>query len=481
MFEFVRRYYTAGRRSIRLKPEASRLIFEFFGIHGLPASILSLAIMLFSGFLMTRLTKLLKLPNVTGYILAGILIGPYIFKLIPEKIADGMEFVTDIALAFIAFGVGRYFRLSKIKENGIKVVIITLFETMVSGILVTLLMLFGFGFDLSFSLLFGAIASATAPASTIMTIRQYRAKGKFVDVLLQVIATDNAVSLIAFSVCTTVVAGMETNGGISAVLIYKPVLLNIASIVLGILFGFLLRVFIRTKTRSQDNRLILAIGMLLTMSGLCAAFDISPLLSCMALGASYINICNDKELFEQISNFMPPILSLFFVLSGMRLDIPSLYTTGFVGVAYFVVRIAGKYAGAYLGAAVSKSSPEIKRYFALGLIPQAGVAIGLAILAQRSLPAGDGLLLSSIILSSSVLYEMIGPACAKLSLQLSKSIPDKTTAPAAGQIAQNDAMQKAEQQELPRNGEIGAVCQLMLSEEKCDTAKPEENGFHTGI
>jgi Kef-type K+ transport system membrane component KefB len=320
-----------------------------------------------------------------------------------------MEFVTDIALAFIAFGVGRYFRLSKIKENGFKVITITFFETVVSGALITLLMLYVFKLDLSFSLLLGAIASATAPASTIMTIRQYHAKGKFVDVLLQVIATDNAFALIAFSVCLAVVTAIKSSGGISAMLICKPVIYNIASVILGVLFGFLLRLFIRTKTRSQDNRLILAIGMLLTMSGLCAVFDISPLLSCMALGASYINVCNDKELFEQINNFTPPVLSLFFVLSGMRLDISALVGAGLIGISYFLVRIGGKFLGAYIGAVVTRSSDVIRKYFALGLIPQAGLAIGLAILAQRNLAESDGLLLSTIILSSSILYEMIGP------------------------------------------------------------------------
>lgn len=174
--------------------------------------------------------------------------------------------------------------------------------------------------------------------------------------------------------------------------------------------------------RSKDNRLILAIAMLLGISGICASLDISPLLSCMIFGASYINLTSDKKLYRQINNFTPPVMSIFFIMSGMNLDLSALTTVGTVGLAYFIVRIIGKYLGTYISCLITGTSREIRNYMGLALIPQAGVAIGLAFLGQRLLPEEMGKLLLTIILSSSVLYEMVGPVCAKMSLFLSGSI-----------------------------------------------------------
>ena len=164
-------------------------------------------------------------------------------------------------------------------------------------------------------------------------------------------------------------------------------------------------------------------GMLLTITGMCTALDVSPLLACMVMGAVYINVSGNKKVFKQVNGFTPPIQLLFFVLSGMRMDLPALKAAGLIGVVYFLVRILGKYAGAWLGAVVGKASLPIRHYMGLALIPQAGVSIGLAVLGQRILPAESGVLLSTIILSSGVLYEMIGPACAKAAIFLSGSVP----------------------------------------------------------
>ena len=162
--------------------------------------ILSLAAMLLAGFLATRVTKKLRLPNVTGYILAGVAIGPWALHVIPDSVMGGMDFVTDVALAFIAFGVGKYFKLSELRKNGLRIIVVTLFESLAAGLLITLVMYFIFHYSLAFALLLGAIGCATAPASTIMTIRQYKAKGEFVNTILEVVALDDAVALIAFSI-----------------------------------------------------------------------------------------------------------------------------------------------------------------------------------------------------------------------------------------------------------------------------------------
>lgn len=384
--------------------------------------ILSLAVMLFSGFLMTRLTKLAHLPNVTGYILAGVLIGPCVLNLIPETVQNGMDFVTDVALAFIAFGVGKYFKLERLRKNGRSVLILTVFESLIAALLIFLVMAFVFRLPIPFSLLLGAIGSATAPASTIMTIRQYKAKGQFVDILLQIVALDDAVALLAFSVCAAIAQAMESGSGISPKAVLLPILWNLLALAAGALAGFLLHKLIG-ENRSSQHRLVLVTALLLSITGFCTALDISPLLACMVMGAVYINVSGNKKVFKQVNGFTPPIQLLFFVLSGMRMDLTALKAAGLIGVVYFLVRIIGKYAGAWLGAVLGKASVPIRRYLGLALIPQAGVSIGLALLGQRILPAESGALLSTIILSSGVLYEMIGPACAKAAIFLSGSVP----------------------------------------------------------
>lgn len=385
-------------------------------------TLLSLSIILLSGFLMTRLTKLIRLPNVSGFILAGVLIGPCVLGAIPQSVTDGLGFLTDIALAFIAFGVGRFFKRDVIRSAGWRVIAITLAEALAAGALVTLTMRFAFGMDTRFSLLLGAVATATAPASTMMTIKQFGAHGKFVDTLLQVVALDDAVCLLVYSVCTALVGAQ--GGSVAAKDIYLPLIFNAAALLLGALCGIVLGRLVTKPTRSGDNKLILTVAALFGVSGLCAIFNISPLLCCMVFGAVYRNSTHDSTLFDRLDCFTPPIMSVFFIVSGMNLDLRSLYVAGAAGVAYFFVRIAGKYFGAYAGCALTHTDSGIRNWLGAALIPQAGVSIGLAFLARRILPPDSGNLLVTIILSSSVLYELIGPACAKLALFASGSVED---------------------------------------------------------
>ena len=382
--------------------------------------LLILSVILFAGFIMTRLTNTLNLPKVSGYIMAGILIGPCGLNLIPVEIIGHMGFVSDLALAFIAFGVGKFFKKEVLLKTGSRIIIITLFEALLAGVLVTLFCVGVFKMEWNFALILGAIATATAPASTMMTINQYKAKGEFVNTLLQIVALDDVVCLLAFSIVAGI-AGRTGNEELTMSTVLMPVVYNILALGLGFFCGyFLSRLLI--PARSKDNRLILAIAMLLGISGICAALDISPLLSCMIFGASYINLTSDKKLYRQINNFTPPVMSIFFIMSGMNLDLSALTTVGTVGLAYFIVRIIGKYLGTYISCLITGTSREIRNYMGLALIPQAGVAIGLAFLGQRLLPEEMGKLLLTIILSSSVLYEMVGPVCAKMSLFLSGSI-----------------------------------------------------------
>ena len=218
-----------------------------------------------------------------------------------------------------------------------------------------------------------------------------------------------------------------------------PIAYNITALAFGFFCGyFLSRLLI--PARSKDNRLILAIAMLIGISGLCASYNISPLLACMVFGAAYINLTRDKKLYQQLNNFTPPVMSIFFIVSGMNLDVSALRTVGVIGVSYFIVRIIGKYLGTYISCLLLKTGKEIRNYMGLALIPQAGVAIGLAFLGERLLPGEKGKLLLTIILSSSVLYEMIGPVCAKIALIFSGCI---TT----------EAMRKAETEVIRENQE----------------------------
>ena len=388
--------------------------------------------MLFFGFAMTRVTKKLKLPNVTAYIVTGILIGPYCLNLVPRQTIEGMDFLSDIALAFIAFSTGEYFKLSALKQNGAKVILITVLESLMASLAVFLVSFFLLRLSLPFAVVLAALAAATAPASTVMTIRQTGAKGDFVETLLQVVALDDIVGLVAYSIAISVAVASVSGTDFRLLSVLGPIAANLGVLVLGGFFGLIMKWLL--SQRSTDNRLIITIALLFAFCGICALLDISPLLGCMSMGTVYINVTDDGKLFKQINYFSPPILLLFFVRSGLnfRLDALGGGASGvgdvpllLVGVCYFAVRILGKYGGAFLGCWLTKKTPKVRNFLGLALIPQAGVAIGLAALGARTLGGSLGQALETIILASSVLYELIGPACAKMSLYLSGSYSEK--------------------------------------------------------
>ena len=418
--------------------------------------IISIALMLACGFLMTRITKKLRLPNVTAYIVAGILMGPFCFNLIPRSFVDRSSFLPDIALAFIAFSTGEFFRVSTLKKSGMKIIVITLLEAVGAAVLVFILCFLILRLDFSFSIVLAALATATAPASTMMTIRQTGASGHFVETLLQVVALDDVVCLVLYSAAVSLAAASVSSQGFQISGILIPLGRTLLMFALGGLFGVLLNLLAGQK-RSTDNRLIIAIAVLFSYCGVCAVLDISPLLGCMAMSTVYINISDDERLFRQLNYFSPPLLLLFFVRSGVSFDLGSLTgssdTIGTVpllviGVLYFLVRIAGKYLGALAGCVLSREPKNVSRYLGLALIPQAGVAIGLAALGARAIGGDAGHALETVILSSSVLYELIGPGAAKLSLYLSGSYSDKLEKIVEIQESSEDGTPKSEVDKL---------------------------------
>ncbi len=396
-------------------------------------AIIAIAVMLITGFLMTRLAKKLRLPNVTAYIVAGILIGPFCFNFIPDSIVKGMDFLPDVALAFIAFSTGEFFKFSTLKKNGMKVVVITLFEALAASLVVFILTFVVLRLNLAFSIVLAALASTTAPASTMMTIHQTGAKGDFVDTLLQVVALDDIVGLLAYSTAITIAVASYSGGSFSFGGIAASIGKNIGVLHLGALFGVIMNLSI-TKKRTQDNRLIVAIALLFSFCGICTLVDISPLLGCMSMATVYFNLSGDEKLFMQLNYFSPPLLLLFFVRSGISFDLGALFSASgsigttplvVIGILYFVVRIIGKYLGAWIGCLVTGKETKTRDFLGFALVPQAGVAIGLVALGARTLGGSEGEALQTIILASSVLYELIGPALAKMSLHLSGSYSDK--------------------------------------------------------
>lgn len=408
-----------------------------------PGVVLSLALMLFGGFAMTRLTKLVRLPNVTAYILIGILMGPDCLALIPGQIIQRTDFLADIALALIAFGAGEFFRAEKLKKTGLRVLVIVLIETAACGGLVFALCRAALGLPVAYAIVLAALAAATAPSSMVMVIRQTHAKGPFVDMLLQAVALDDVVSLVSYSVAICI--ALAVTGGGSAItfgLVAAPIAANLGVMALGAIFGVLLKLLM-PGSRSKDNRLIISLAVLFAFCGVCALLNVSPLLGCMSMGMVYINISGDEKLFRQLNYFGPPVMLLFFVRAGLDFEIRALFSAEsavagvplvVIGGAYSAVRMAGKCGGSYLGGVLTKSDRNVRRYFGLGLTPQGGVTIGMAALCARTLNSEVGQNLQTIILAASVIYELVGPACVKLSLYLagtySDRLEDLTVAPA---------------------------------------------------
>mgnify|MGYP002579803291 CR=1 FL=1 len=373
--------------------------------------IIPLAIMFFCAFGMTRITKRLRLPSVTAYLTAGILIGPCCLNLIPQPMIEKTDFLADLALCFIAFSAGEFFKLETLRKNGWKVVWVTIAEACAASLVVFGVTRFLLGLTLPFCVVLAALASATAPASTMMTIRQTGAQGELVDTLLQVVALDDVVSLLAYSAAIAFALHSLTGRSSDPVGdLLVPIGTTLGMLVLGSVCGLLLK-WLLPATRTTDNRLILALGVLFAFCGLCDMLEVSPLLGCMSMGMVYINLTDDKRLFQQLNYFSPPILLLFFVRSGLSFNLGALTDTLgasgsvpllLVGLLYFAGRIAGKYAGAYVGALLAGKGKGVRNYLGLALIPQAGVAIGLAAMGARTLGGETGQALQTIILSSSV-------------------------------------------------------------------------------
>jgi len=391
--------------------------------------ILEVTAMLFLGLVFGRLVKFIKLPNVTGYLIAGLLLGPSFLNFIPADMVDGFSIISDIALGFIAFSVGNEFKLSYYKKVGISPVIIAITESFGAIILVTGILIL-FGFDAKLAIMLGAIAAATAPAQTIMVINQYKAKGPLTSMLLSVVAIDDAVALIGFGFASTIVKMMSKTGNTHIILsLLQPLFEIVISLFLGILVCIIMKLLFRWF-KKQSNRICIILASILLTYWLAESFHGSALLACMVLGGVLTNIMEDSNTITKITeSFTPPIFMIFFVISGAGFEVSALKGIGFIGLLYVIIRVGGKMLGAWFGGKITKQESKICKYLGPTLMPQAGVALGLIVVAGSLVPEYAPQI-RVIILCSTFIYSLIGPVAAKFALIKSGEIviPDKKKA-----------------------------------------------------
>lgn len=375
------------------------------------------AIILISGIVMGRVVSKFKLPNVTGYLIAGVLIGPSLLSLIPADVAANLGIISEAALGFIAYSIGSEFNLNLIKKTGGKIILITVCEALGAVIMVVLAMIFIFKQSVAFSLVLGSIAAATAPAATIMVIRQYRAKGPLVSTLLPVVAMDDAVGIVVFGVAVAVADTIASSGQDVSFLfmVLKPFLEIALALLVGFVIGLVLS-YASRKARGKDDLLSISIATIFLTLSIAEFLNVSTLLCCMMLGATVSNMTyGGDKVISIIDRFTPPVFIAFFTMAGVDLQLDVLKSVGLIGIGYVVFRVIGKILGASLGAKMTKAPDVVQKYLGYTLIPQAGVAIGLSMLAESALP-GMGVEIRTIILAGTVVYELVGPVVSKMAL-----------------------------------------------------------------
>lgn len=421
------------------EPSARGVFFYavYFERNDYMQTLLSLSVALFGGLMLSRLAKLLKLPAVTAYLVAGILIGPYFLGalgipglgFISMNDIKSYGLISDVALGFIAFSIGNEFRLSQLKKTGKQATVIGIFQAVFAALLVDAALI-GLHFvipdklPLPSAIVLGAVASATAPAATLMVVRQYKAKGPLTDILLPIVALDDAVGLMLFAVSFGIAKALISGHIDMTSVILEPLLEVILSLLLGFVMGMLFT-FFEKFFHSRSKRLSMSVTfVLITVALSMLKFEIcgikisfSSLLVCMMLGTVFCNMCDfSEELMDRVDRWTSPLFILFFVISGAELELGTfkdIIVVG-IGLVYIITRSAGKYLGASISAKFVKCNKNIIKYLGITLLPQAGVALGMAIKAEEL--GTEGLIVTNITLFSVLIYELIGPFFTKCAL-----------------------------------------------------------------
>ena len=412
-------------------------------------TLLLIAIALFAGLLMTRLFVKFRLPDVTAYLVAGILIGPSVLGRLgvpclgfntPEQV-DSLSMISDVALGFIAFAIGHEFRLSALKQTGKQATIIGILQAVVATVfvdiaLVALHFIMPDLLPMPVAITLGAIAAATAPAATLMVVRQYKAKGPVTDVLLPVVALDDAVGLVIFAISFGIAQSMKNGTTHIAALIVEPLMEVILSVAFGGLVGMGLT-WLERFFHSHRNRNALIVGSVVLTVAVSQlkipvgpfTFGFSSLLVCMMLGTIFCNFCPlSEDLMLQADRWSGPAITLFFVLSGAALDFSVFadLSVVLIGVVYILFRSMGKIMGAHWSSVLAKSPETVRKWLGITLLPQAGVALGMCSTAYRVLGGAEGSLIRNIVLFSVLIYELVGPSLTKWALTKAGDIQAKS-------------------------------------------------------
>ena len=396
--------------------------------------LLILGIAMGAGLLVSRGARAVKLPNVTAFLVAGLLIGPCVGGIITREQAASMGIISDAALGFIAYSIGAEFKLAYLKKIGKAPLTITAFQGLSTafcvdaGLILLSVLVPSLGITVPMALLLGAIALATAPAATLMVVRQYKADGPVTRMLLPVVAMDDALGLMVFSISASVAEGMMGGEMTVQSMVLSPLIEIVGSIALGAALGFVLA-FCARFFASRGNKLALSIACVMVGVGLCDMWNLSSLLVCMMIGAVMVNMSQQREvLMEQCDRFTPPLFLLFFVLSGADLDLSVLPRVGVIGLMYLLLRSMGKWGGTMLGSLCVHADSNIRKYLGLTLLPQAGVAIGMASLVSSRFSGTPEMLamstqVNTIVLAGVLIFELIGPIITKLALTKAGEIP----------------------------------------------------------
>ena len=402
--------------------------------------LITLSVALLAGLLLSRLAKLFQLPAVTAYLIAGILVGPFVLGRIgiegigftSLESVEHFDILCDLALGFIAFAIGNEFRVSQLKKIGKKATVIGVLQAVVTTLLVDAVLI-GLSFILPegvlprpVAIVLGAVAAATAPAATLMVVKQYKAKGPLTDILLPVVALDDAVGLVLFAISFGVARSLGAGNVNILSVVLEPILEVVLSLVLGAVLGYLFHLAERFF-HSRSKRMAVSVTFVMFAVAISSLDDLhigdvhiafSPLLTCMMLGTVFCNVCDfSEELMDRVDRWTAPLFILFFVLSGAELDF-DVFTNGWVilvGVVYILSRSLGKYAGAFGSAKLTKCEPNIVKYLGITLLPQAGVALGMASKVSSSgIPGAE--IVVNITLFAVLVYEICGPFLTKVSL-----------------------------------------------------------------
>lgn len=359
----------------------------------------------------------MKLPNVSGYLIIGLLLGPSFFNLVSASDAQSLEIISELALAFIAFSIGSEFVLKDLKQYGKKIFVITIAEVIGAVGVVYLVMYFIFQQDFAFSIVIASMSAATAPAATLLVMRQYRAYGPLTRTILPVVALDDILGIIVFGISLSL-AKMSVSGVTPSLstLIFDISVETLGSLLAGFIIGLVLTVVLR-KLKGHDDYQVSSLIAILVGVGVSSWLGLSPLLTNIMVGATLVNLLHKPDkAFNSINNFVPAFYVLFFTLAGASLDLSIVKSIGLIGIAYVIARGLGKYFGALLGSLSVKAEKSVTKYVGLALLPQGGISIGLSVLVRQQLPE-YATAITTIIMFSILIYETTGPIFAKFAIK----------------------------------------------------------------